>query len=96
VNLAFSPVGIATRPPLVEGRRLRDPRRGVPSASGSMQLGDPVEDAEAAAMRTAGLGGPWMLPAPWTPRTRPQRLGNRYAVSTSAHRRHFWWTKDGV
>ena len=22
-------------------------------------------------MRTAGLGGPWTLPAPWTPRTRP-------------------------
>ena len=26
---------------------------------------------EAAAMTTAGLGGPWTLPAPWTPRTRP-------------------------
>ena len=32
---------------------------------------NPAEDAEAAAMRTAGLGGPWTLPAPWTPRTRP-------------------------
>ena len=26
---------------------------------------NPAEDAEAAAMRTAGLGGPWTLPAPW-------------------------------
>jgi len=32
---------------------------------------NPAEDGEAAAMRTAGLGGPWTLPAPWTPRTRP-------------------------
>jgi hypothetical protein len=31
---------------------------------------NPEEDAEAAAMRTAGLGGPWTLPAPWTPGTR--------------------------
>jgi hypothetical protein len=45
-----------------------------------------AEDAEAAAMRTAGLGGPWTLPAPWTPRTRPPRLGNRCAISTSANR----------
>jgi len=32
---------------------------------------NPAEDAEAAAMRTAGLGGPSTLPAPWTPRTHP-------------------------
>ena len=47
---------------------------------------NPAEDAEAAAMRTAGLGGPWTLSAPWTPRTRPPRLGNRCAISTSAYR----------
>ena len=35
---------------------------------------NPAEDAEAAAMRTAGLGGPWTLPAPWTPSTCPPRL----------------------
>src|SRR5206468_1160495 len=29
---------------------------------------------------------PWTLPAPWTPRTRPPRLGNRCAISTSVHR----------
>src|SRR6516164_6390692 len=45
-------------------------------AAEAMQTGqgafdNPAEDAEAAAMRTAGLGGPWTLPAPWTPRTRP-------------------------
>jgi hypothetical protein len=32
---------------------------------------NPAEDAEAAAMRTAGLRGLWTLPAPWTPRKRP-------------------------
>jgi hypothetical protein len=32
---------------------------------------NPAEDAQAAAIRTAGLGEPWTLPAPWTPRTRP-------------------------
>ena len=51
---------------------------------GQGAFANPAEDAEAAAMRTAGLGGPWTLPAPWTPRTRPPRLGNRCAISTSA------------
>jgi hypothetical protein len=46
-----------------------------PEAAEAMQPGqgafdNPTEDAEAAAMRTAGLGGPWTLPVPWTPRTR--------------------------
>jgi len=34
------------------------------------EFDNPAEDAEAAAMRTAGLGH-WTRPAPWTPRTRP-------------------------
>ena len=51
---------------------------------------NPAEDAEAAAMRTAGLGGPWTLPAPWTPRARRPRLGNRCAISKCAHHPVFW------
>jgi hypothetical protein len=56
----------------------------VPSANIRAQgaFDNPAEDAEAAAMRTAGLGGPWTPPAPWTPRTRPPRLGNRCAISS--------------
>ena len=68
---------------------------GVVWAAEAMQprqgaLDNPAEDAEAAAMRTAGLGGPRTLSAPWTPRTRPPRLGNRCAISTSACRPLFW------
>ena len=39
--------------------------------SGQGAFDNPAEDAEAAAMRTAGLGGHRTLQAPWTPRTRP-------------------------
>jgi len=42
---------------------------------GQNAFDNPADDAEAAAMRTAGLGGPWTLP-------RPPRLGNRCAIST--------------
>lgn len=38
---------------------------------GQSAFDSPAEDAAAAAMRTAGLGGPRTLPAPWTPRTHP-------------------------
>src|SRR6516162_3315322 len=51
---------------------------------GQGAFANPAEDAEAAAMRTAGLRGHWTLPATWRPRTRPPRLGNRCAISTSA------------
>ena len=33
---------------------------------------------------------PWTLPAPWTHKPRPPRLGNRSAIPTSVHR-HFPW-----
>src|SRR5215471_15869060 len=49
-----------------EAAEAMQPRQGA--------FDNPAEDAEAAAMRTAGLGGPWTLPAPWTPRTRPLSL----------------------
>jgi serine/threonine protein kinase len=40
--------------------------------------------------RSVTMGGPWTLPQPWTPRTRPPLLGKRRErVSHSAHRRHF-------
>ena len=77
---------------------------------GQGALDNPAEDAEAAAMRTAGLGHhrhdalrgqsrvagarpvarDHLARPPWTPRTRPPRLGNRCAISTSAHRPLFW------
>jgi hypothetical protein len=46
-----------------EAAEAMQPRQGA--------FDNPSKDAEAAAMRTAGLGRRWTLPAPWTPRTRP-------------------------
>ena len=37
-------------------------------------------------MRHVGRQASWTLPAPWTHRPRPPRLGKRYAFSTSLHR----------
>ena len=54
-----------------EAAEAMQPRQGA--------FNNPAEDAEAAAMKTAGLGGPWTLPAPWTPCLRTARA---YAILT--------------
>ena len=50
------------------------------------ELSTPPADEHAGRLRL------WTLPAPWTQRTRPPRLGNRCAIPTSAHS-HFIFGK---